>query len=284
MNQSSQPLRIVSPMVLMCIGFSMVFFGMAVAFLFASIDSRFEGNAMGPVGACISSAGAIVATVGASIAIARFASARMSVAGSILLVIAAFLGIVGYFLCVGAFCEGLGGDDDLRIVNLITVIIEGGLMLTGIMMLQRTIPALKVVTVGWWIALVALLGLCIAIFIIDPDYYYHYNSYYSNSGVYHRDDVVVAGIVFGIIVLGGCIVQLTGWLKAIKEARGNAHSGYGSASETIAAANANESIRLQLQQWAAGLTLDQIKYVIQNPAGYNAEAIDACVKEMANRL
>lgn len=281
--------KMVTPSVLMCIGQGMFLFFLAIMAIFTPVGRTHDAVTI-PLYVIFGFIGVILCIVGSSIAIARFSGAKRMISGPVCLLIGSAL-MLGLLIAMGGSIGGAcRGSDDFCGIDIAFAVPCGVLCIVGLSLMASTFGSLKTVVAGQYIAFIAMLLYAVAILVIDPEYHYNWSRYYyyDNGNVTHGDGVRVAGVILGVLVLAASVVTIVGWCKTAKRshvedalnrdcvASGMQYPSSGRVGMTV------EQV-VQLQQWASGLSTDELKYVMLNPAMYQPEVIEICTRELANR-
>lgn len=285
-SRTVPPLKMVAPSVLMCIGqgLFLLFLGL---FAFIVPVNRYSGEGFAVLYVIFGLGGWILTIVGSSIAIARFSSAGKPISGPVCLLIGSAL-MIGLIVSMGgSIAMACQGGDDFRGVDIAFILGSGSLLIVGVAKMSKVVGALSMTLKGLWLGLAAMLLFAIAIIVINPEYHYNWNGYYfdDNSYVSHADGVRVSKIVLGILCMVSMVVVVAGWCKAANVA--HVEQGLNQDVPNHAGAPVRPGLTVeqvvQMQQWASGLSTEELKYVILNPAMYQPEVIDICTRELGKR-
>lgn len=284
-SRTVPPLKMVGPSVLMCIGQGLFLFFLGLYALLLPVE-HWEPEGFAVIYVIFSFAGWILTVVGSSIAIARFSSAGMPISGPVCLLIGSAL-MLGLVIGMGgSIAMACRGGDDFRGIDIAFILASGSLLVVGLYKMQKLVKPIGLAFKGLCVALGAMLLFAIAIIAIDPEYHYEWNSYYFDSGyISHADGVRVAKIIFGILCLSAMAIVVVGWSKAANVSHIEQGVSRDMSNPTGSPVKPGLTVEqvVQMQQWASGLSTDELKYVILNPAMYQPEVIDICTRELGKR-
>lgn len=313
MESNTKYPTLVTPFKFMAAGQILAFLTLAVVFICIHRTCSDTPCAVLAIGTLL---GMLISIVSAIVCIVKFAKNRLNITPMFLMCFAS----IAMFICFINLADflnylvwGDGVKDHVDLPVSVLLFLLSGVFLSGAyFILSKQFKYLKFNYIGTLISSISLTLWSIFMHDLNPRWIY-LNEHQTVTDFIHEDEFYFQSTLFGILILGGCVLMFLGWKKTItaissdKEGMALANNASTSAQSAPpyreqptqqqyqqqyqsiqqpqqSASGLSVDDFLRLQEWTRGLTVEDLKYVVAHPAEYQREIVELCTRELLNRI